>query len=109
RAYVLGGFGVLLAAAVLAYFWAKRESSRETLDKWKSRFPGLGEIWTKYQVAQLSRVLGTLLTGGIPLVQALETTGRSLGTVLMRKALDRASVLVREGGSLSKSLKSTGI
>jgi type IV pilus assembly protein PilC len=109
RAYVLGGFGVLLAAAVLTYFWAKRESSRETLDKWKSRFPGLGEIWTKYQVAQLSRVLGTLLTGGIPLVQALETTGRSLGTVLMRKALDRASVLVREGRSLSKSLKSTGI
>ena len=52
--------------------------------------PLLGEIWTKYQVAQLSRVLGTLLIGGIPLVQALETTGRSLGTVLMKKALDKA-------------------
>ena len=42
--------------------------------------PLFGEIWTKYQVAQFSRVLGTLLVGGIPLVQALETAGRSLGT-----------------------------
>lgn len=109
RAYVLAGFGILVAAGTATYLWSRRESSREILDKWKSRLPGLGEIWTKYQVAQLSRVLGTLLTGGIPLVQALETTGRSLGTVLMKKALDRAAVLVREGGSLSKSLKSTGI
>ncbi len=109
RAYVLVGFGIAVAAAIAAYLWSRQESSQEILDKWKSALPGLGEIWTKYQVAQLSRVLGTLLTGGIPLVQALETTGRSLGTVLMKKALDRTAVLVREGRSLSKSLKSTGI
>ncbi len=109
RAYVLAGFGIAVAAAIAAYLWSRQESSQEILDKWKSGLPGLGEIWTKYQVAQLSRVLGTLLTGGIPLVQALETTGRSLGTVLMKKALDRTAVLVREGRSLSKSLKSTGI
>ena len=44
----------------------------------------------KYQVAQFSRVLGTLLIGGIPLVQALETSGRSLGTVLLKKSLDQS-------------------
>jgi len=71
--------------------------------------PLLGEIWIKYQVAQLARVLGTLLIGGIPLVQALETTGRSLGTVLMKKALDKASGLVREGRTLSASLTTTGL
>ena len=59
--------------------------------------PVVGEVWTKYQVAQLSRVLGTLLVGGIPLVQALETTGRSLGTKLLKQALDKTSVQVREG------------
>ena len=71
--------------------------------------PVVGEVWTKYQVAQLSRVLGTLLVGGIPLVQALETTGRSLGTKLLKKALDKTSVQVREGNTLSASLSSTGI
>ncbi|MBV9670078.1 MAG: type II secretion system F family protein, partial [Acidobacteriales bacterium] len=109
RAYVLLGMAAILLAGVAAFFWAKRESSQETLDRWKSRMPLLGEIWTKYQVAQLSRVLGTLLVGGIPLVQALETAGRSLGTVLLKKALERTAALVREGKALSKSLKSTGI
>jgi type IV pilus assembly protein PilC len=57
----------------------------------------------------LSRVLGTLLVGGIPLVQALETTGRSLGTKLLKKVLDKTSVLVREGKTLSSSMASMGI
>jgi type IV pilus assembly protein PilC len=43
------------------------------------------------------------------LVQALETAGRSLGSLLLKKTLDRAAVLVREGKSLSSSLESTGI
>lgn len=109
RSYVLAGFGAVVAIAIGMYFWARRESSQEALDKWKIRLPVVGEIWTKYQVAQLARVLGTLLVGGIPLVQALETSGRSLGTVLLKKALDRTAVMVREGRSLSKSLQSTGI
>src|SRR5581483_9529784 len=109
RGYVLFGIGGVIVAGVLLYFWARRESSQETLDKWKIRLPLLGELWTKYQVAQLSRVLGTLLVGGIPLVQALETAGRSLGSLLLKKTLDRSAVLVREGKSLSSSLDSTGI
>lgn len=109
RSYVLVGFGAVVLGAVAAYFWSKRPGSQEILDRWKMNTPVLGEIWTKYQVAQLSRVLGTLLVGGIPLVQALETTGRSLGTVLLKKALDRTATLVREGRTLSESLKTTGI
>ncbi|MBV9405496.1 MAG: type II secretion system F family protein, partial [Acidobacteriaceae bacterium] len=109
RAYVFAGFGALVATAVLFYFWSKREGARERLDRWKMRLPLFGEVWTKYQVAQFSRVLGTLLTGGIPLVQALETSGRSLGSPLLEKTLDKTSVLVREGKSLSSSLASTGI
>ncbi len=109
RSYVLGGFAALVLAGLAAYFWSKREASQETLDRWKIRIPLVGELWTKYQVAQLSRILGTLLVGGIPLVPALETAGRSLGTVLIKKTLDKTAVMVKEGRPLSKSLKSTGI
>jgi type IV pilus assembly protein PilC len=109
RNYVLLGFSVVVLAAVMLYFWTRRESSQEALDRVKMRTPLLGEIWTKYQVAQFSRVMGTLLVGGIPLVQALETSGRSLGSVLLKKTVDRVAVLVREGKSLSSSLTTTGI
>ncbi|HEX4228067.1 MAG TPA: type II secretion system F family protein [Bryobacteraceae bacterium] len=109
RSYILAGAAALAVAAFAIYMWARRESAQETIDGWKMRTPLLGEIWTKYQVAQFARVLGTLLVGGIPLVQALETSGRSLGTVLLKKTLDKTAVLVREGKSLSASLTSTGI
>jgi type IV pilus assembly protein PilC len=69
----------------------------------------MGRIWIKYQVAQFSRVLGTLLLGGIPLVQALETASDSLGSRLLRKALDKAKKMVKEGQPLSASLASTGV
>jgi type IV pilus assembly protein PilC len=109
RSYVLFGLAVLLLLIGAAFFWSRRPSSQETLDRVKMGLPLLGEVWTKYQVAQLSRVLGTLLVGGIPLVQGLETAGRSLGSLLLKKVLDRTAVLVREGKPLSSSLASSGI
>jgi type IV pilus assembly protein PilC len=109
RSYVLGGMGLLVLGVIAAIIWARRPGSQEILDRIKMNTPVLGEVWTKYQVAQLSRVLGTLLVGGIPLVQALETAGRSLGSVLLKKVLDRTAVLVREGKPLSSSLATTGI
>lgn len=109
RSYILLGFAFLVAVGVLLYFWSRRESSQQALDRIKMRLPLFGEIWIKYQVAQFSRVLSTLLLGGIPLIQALETSGRSLGTVLLKNTLDKAAGLVKEGRSLSSALTTTGI
>ncbi len=109
RSYVLLGIAALLVAGAGFWLWSRRESSRETLDRWKLKVPGFGEIWMKYQVAQFSRVLSTLLIGGIPLMQALDTSGRSIGTVLLKKSLIKAAGQVREGRSLSQALNSTGI
>src|SRR5882762_7543741 len=109
RSYVLFGAAALVAGGVLFRFWARTESGKETLDHIKMKAPLFGEMWIKYQVAQFARVLSTLLTGGIPLVQGLETAADSLGTALLRKALDKTGKMVREGQSLSGSLSTTGI
>ena len=99
----------LLAAFIGFRIWAQRESARLKIDAVKLRVPVFGQIWVKYQVAQFSRVLSTLLQGGIPLVQALGTASESLGTPLLRQALDKAVKMVREGQALSASLSATGI
>jgi len=109
RNYILLVFAGLVGLIFLYRFWAKRDSARSRIDAVKLRVPLLGDIWVKYQVAQFSRVLSTLLTGGIPLVQGLETASDSLGTPLLRMALGKAGKMVREGQPLSASLKSTGI
>jgi type IV pilus assembly protein PilC len=107
RKYILVFAGALVAGIFLFRWWARRESARERIDRVKIRMPIAGEIWQKYQVAQLSRILGTLLTGGIPLVQAMETAADSLNTPLLKRAVQSAGKNVREGQPLSSSLKTT--
>ena len=109
RNYVLGGVAALIAALIGFRLWAQRESAREQIDALKMRTPIFGQIWIKYQVAQFARVLSTLLVGGIPLVQALETASDSLGASLLRKAMQTAQKLVREGQALSAALSATKI
>ncbi len=79
------------------------------LDRFLMRIPFAGAVWLKYQVAQFARVLGTLLIGGIPLMQALETAADSLGTQVLKKVLQQAVKLVREGQALSQSLRQTKV
>jgi len=109
RNYVLLFFAALVGAGFLFAWWSRKESAKEKLDAVKMHTPVLGDIWLKYQVAQFSRVLSTLLTGGIPLVQGLETAADSLGTALLRRTLMKAGKLVREGQALSGSLTATGV
>jgi type IV pilus assembly protein PilC len=102
--------GIAVAIAViLLRWWIRREGSRSTVDRIKMKLPTFGDIWLKYQVAQLARILSTLLTGGIPLVQAMETAAESLGTPLLQGAVETAGKSVREGQPLSGSLKSSGL
>jgi type IV pilus assembly protein PilC len=109
RNYVLVFFASLIGAGFLFAMWSRRESGKAKVDAIKMRTPILGDIWLKYQVAQFSRVLSTLLTGGIPLIQGLETAADSLGTALLRRALGKAGKTVREGQSLSSSLTATRV
>lgn len=109
RSYILLFFFSLVAGIALFRVWSRRPAARAKVDRLKLKVPVLGEIWLKYQVAQFCRVLATLLAGGIPLVQGLETAADSLGTPLLAKALVKVTKLVREGQALSASLRSTGI
>jgi len=109
RGYVLLGFGILVAAAIALRAWGKTPAGKEAFDRALLKVPVLGEVWLKYQVAQFSRVLSTLLIGGIPLMQALDTSADSLGTQVLKKVLQKAAKLVREGQSLSGALRITGV
>jgi type IV pilus assembly protein PilC len=109
RNYVLGGIGVLFLLGIALRLWSRGEAAQERLDRWKLRTPLVGDIWIKFQVSQFSRILGTLLVGGIPLVPALETAAESLNSRLLRVSIGTASKSVKEGQPLSKALASTGI
>jgi type IV pilus assembly protein PilC len=107
RKYLLAiGAGVLLAGALL-WRWKNSDSGAIALEKLRRRIPVLGDIWLKYQVAIFSRMLSTLLAGGLPLVPAMETAGASMQSRYIAAGIAQASHRVREGASLSKSLEET--
>ena len=109
RNYILLGVAALFAAAVGFWMWSKTEAGQVRVDRVRMKLPVFGEVWIKYLVAQFSRILSTLLVGGIPLVQALDTAANSLGSPLLKVTLEDATKLVKEGQSLSAALVATKV
>ena len=100
---------VLLAGTGLGgWLWKATPQGGQSLDRLKMQVPLAGEIWTKYQVAQFCRMLGTLLAGGIPMVQALDTAQHSVVSPLLRHALEVGTRQVREGKALWQGLSQAG-
>jgi type IV pilus assembly protein PilC len=104
---------IIVLALVGVYFalnrWSKTQSGAETIDRVKLNLPVVGSIWLRYQVAVFSRMMSTLLSGGLPLVSALETAGQSMASRLIVNGIDTATKSVREGQSLSRSLEETEV
>ncbi|HEX9760350.1 MAG TPA: type II secretion system F family protein [Candidatus Acidoferrales bacterium] len=109
RFYVLGLVGAIVFGGIGSFFWARTERGAVNLDKLKMRIPVAGDLWIKFQVARFARTLATLVTGGTPLVSALETSADAVGSRYVSQAIAGAAQRVREGQSLHQSLKQTGL
>ena len=109
RPYLLGAIGILVLLALAAFAWSRSEKGALSLERMRMRLPLVGEILTKFQFAQFCRTLSTLLAGGTPLGQAMETAGDAIRGRLVSGAITRGAKLVREGQSLHDGLASTGL
>src|SRR5208282_964298 len=93
------------AAIILLWRWKQSDNGAERIDRFLLSLPLIGEIRLKYQVANFSRILGTLLQGGLPLVPAMETAGESLSSRQMLNGVTAAAERVKEGQSLAHALE----
>lgn len=96
--------GVVILAIIL-WRWKATDSGAERIDGALLKAPLLGNIWLKFQVANFSRMLSTLLAGGMPLVPSLETAASSMSSRRVLNGIKDATVRVREGQPLAKSLE----
>lgn len=105
-------FVVILPAGIAAIaalaIWAGTPGGRDRIDEAKLKVPILGNLWTMFSIAQLSRTLATLVQGGIPLLAALEVARDASGNRIIAGSIAEAIVQVREGQSLSGSLERSG-
>lgn len=101
--------GAIALAIFLIWRWSKTDSGSIAIDRFRLSIPIAGTIWLKYQVAIFSRTMSTLLSGGLPLVQALETAGNAMESKLLANAILDCVHKVREGRPLSASLEETKV
>jgi general secretion pathway protein F len=103
----------LTAAFILFALWARKflRSERGGLfwDRLKMKVPLARELHRKLAVSRWSRTLGTLLAGGLPLLQALEYSQGVAGNRLFSQAIGQARERVREGEEMALSLKGSGL
>jgi type IV pilus assembly protein PilC len=102
--FFVGGVAIFAAAI---WLWTRSDTGALTIDKLKPKFPVLGDIWLKAQIAQFVRTLSTLLSGGTPLVAGLETASQAIGSRLISTSVRKSAERVREGKTLHESLAET--
>jgi type IV pilus assembly protein PilC len=103
---------VFLFIGLLAFLfnlWAKTKGGRQTVDTMKLKMPIIGDIQRKSAVSRFSRTLGTLVTSGVPILQALNITRDTAGNVVISHAIEKVHEAVKEGESIVTPLQASGV
>lgn len=103
------GLAACFAAPVVIKMINAKPGGKLKLAKLRMKIPVFGTNIQRYNIAQFSRTLGTLVSGGIPLVQALDIVADAMSNELFKVELKKARNRVLEGESLWASLEATGI
>jgi type IV pilus assembly protein PilC len=103
----------LFVAAFLVYLaigaMGKTKGGREVVDKLKLHMPVFGDIQRKSAVSRFARTLGTLVTSGVPILQALNITRDTAGNVVISNAISKVHEAVKEGESIVTPLSASGV
>src|SRR5207245_4329224 len=95
----------LLIAVVAGYRFVNRTApGRSALDRIKLRLPLFGDVIKKTAISRFARTLGTLVTSGVPILQALNITRETAGNMMIAKAISRVHESVKEGESIVQPL-----
>jgi len=87
------------------YRWWRTPGGRAHMDWLSLYLPILGEVFLKNQLIRLTRTLSTILSGGIPLLHALEITRGAVTNRIVSGAIERTTARVRDGVGLAAALK----
>ncbi len=89
--------------------WHKTESGAKALDPLFLKMPVFGDLIKKQAIARFSRTLSTLLSSGVPIIDALEITAKSAGNWVIEDAILKARVSIKGGENIADPLSKTAI
>jgi type IV pilus assembly protein PilC len=101
-------WAVIILVVLVVVFggrWARTIAGKRAFDKVKMRTPPLGPLFMKMYMARFARTGSTLISSGVPLLQMLEITGKSVNNVYIEESIAKAITQVKGGKSLADALE----
>lgn len=96
--------GAVVALGVISRQWYRTESGRLTFDHMFLQLPVFGDLIRKSAVARFTRTLSTLVSSGVPILDALAITARTAGNKVVERAVLATRVSISEGRTISEPL-----
>ncbi len=99
-----------IAAVVFGYrAWVRTELGADARDRILLRLPAVGSVIEKATISRFARVLGTLVYGGVPILEGLELAGLAAGNRQFKKSAVQVQNDVREGRPIAEAMRDTGV
>ena len=102
-------FGIPVAVFIMFKLIGKINTCRLVIDRLKFRVPIFGKLINKSIVSKFTRTLATLISSGVPILEALNNVRNITGNLAMSKAVNRIHDSIREGESIAKPLRESNI
>ena len=103
---IVAGIVTIIFAFRFAY---RSPKGRMVIDKVSLKLPVFGDLLTKVAVARFCRTLGTMISSGVPILEALDICGRTAGNKVIESAIGKVRESISEGRSISEPLLETGV
>lgn len=100
---------IIVLVIVTFKAWATTKGGRKALDRFKLKLPLFGPVILKSSIARFTRTLGTLVTSGVPILQALNITRDTAGNHIVADAITKVHDAVKEGESMVNPLEASKI
>jgi general secretion pathway protein F len=109
RDWGLAALAILALCGFAAARALRNPALRLTCDAALLRLPFLGRLLLNLNAARLARTLATMIGSGLPVMDGLTLTARTIGNSVLRQATETMAVAIREGGSLSSAMRRAGV
>jgi type IV pilus assembly protein PilC len=99
----------IVVAVVLFLLFIRTKIGRYVWDKFKLKMPALGPVISKLAIARFTRTLGTLVSSGVPILQALHIVRETAGNVIVANAISAVHESVKQGETITAPLEGSGV
>ncbi len=106
---ILMTMGLIVVLVVIFLLFIKTKFGRRLWDKFQLVMPAIGPVISKVAISRFARTLGTLVTSGVPILQALTIVRETAGNVIISNAVTKIHESVKEGETITAPMEGSGV